>query len=152
MVPLKLTDQIAWRIHLSSPPEKVFDLMATDAGRSRFWASRTSESAGTIRFEFSNGSVFETKVLAKSRPERFAIEYFGGSRVNFDLISDGAGGTDLTMTESNVPESNVPESNRLVHYAGWVSVLLSLKAAADFSVDLRSNDPKRTWEHGYVDV
>jgi hypothetical protein len=35
--------------------------------------------------------------------------------------------------------------------AGWVSVLLALKAAADFRVDLRSHDPQRTWSQGYAD-
>jgi hypothetical protein len=36
--------------------------------------------------------------------------------------------------------------------AGWVSVLLALKAAVDFGVDLRNSDPARRWEDGYVDV
>jgi predicted nucleic acid-binding Zn ribbon protein len=32
-----------------------------------------------------------------------------------------------------------------------VSVLMALKAAVDFSVDLRNHDPDRTWDHGYVE-
>jgi hypothetical protein len=32
-----------------------------------------------------------------------------------------------------------------------VSVLLALKAAVDFSVDLRNHDAGRTWCSGYVD-
>jgi hypothetical protein len=35
--------------------------------------------------------------------------------------------------------------------AGWVSVLLALKAAADFGVDLRNHDAARTWAQGYCD-
>ena len=35
--------------------------------------------------------------------------------------------------------------------AGWVSVLLTLKAAIDFDVDIRNHDPKRTWDQGYAD-
>jgi hypothetical protein len=35
--------------------------------------------------------------------------------------------------------------------AGWVSVLLALKAAVDFGVDLRNHDPERTWSTGFVD-
>ena len=26
------------------------------------------------------------------------------------------------------------------------------QAAVDFSVDMRNNDPVRTWDHGFVDV
>ena len=31
-------------------------------------------------------------------------------------------------------------------------VRLALKAAVDFSIDLRNQDPDRSWENGYVDV
>jgi len=32
-----------------------------------------------------------------------------------------------------------------------VSVLLALKAVADFGVDLRNHDRRRSWTAGYVD-
>ena len=35
--------------------------------------------------------------------------------------------------------------------AGWVSVLLGLKAWADFGVDLRTHDAARSWAAGFVD-
>lgn len=143
----ELTDTIKWRIHLKATPERVFDTLASDEGRALFWAADARESDGTISFKFSNGMVLDSKVLERQRPARFALEYFGGSRVQFDLTDDGKGGTDLTMTESGIPEGNLLE-----HLPGWISVLLSLKAAVDFSIDLRNNDPQRTWDQGYVDV
>lgn len=142
-----LPDQIQWRIHLSSPPEKVFETLATAQGRASFWAAEAPEYEGTIHFKFSNGMVFESKVLERQPPGLFAVKYFGGSRAEFQLAADRAGGTDLTLTESQVPEEN-----RLIHLSGWIPVLLALKAAADFSIDLRNNDPERTWDDGYVDV
>lgn len=75
------------------------------------------------------------------------VEYFQGSQVAFELASDGAGGTDLTLTESGLPSAE-----RVQNIAGWVAVLLNFKAAVDFGVDLRNKDPKRSWERGYVDV
>ena len=144
---MNFSDKIVWRIHLSSPKENVFDILATDGGRGRFWAEQTTELDGVIRFQFGSGLIFESKVLETSPPDRFSIEYFGGSQVSFDLDSDNAGGTDLTLTESGVH----PE-NRMIHYAGWIPVLLALKAAVDFSIDLRNHDPDRTWDRGYVDV
>ena len=45
----------------------------------------------------------------------------------------------------------VPEADRVDVTAGWVSVLLALKAAVDFGVDLRNHDPQRSWEHGYAE-
>lgn len=142
-----LPDQIQWRIHLSSPPEKVFEALATERGRTAFWAAEAPEYEGIIHFKFSNMMAYESKVLERHPPSLFAVEYFGGSRVEFQLVEDSAGGTDLTMTESQVPEGN-----RLIHLPGWIPVLLALKAAVDFSVDLRNNDPERTWDDGYVDV
>lgn len=142
-----MSDPIRWRVNLRSNPEQVYDTLATDEGRARFWAEKTEESSGTIRFQFHNGMSFEGKVFERRRPERFAVEYFGGSTVLFQMEDDGAGGTDLTMTESGFPEAN-----RMIHLPGWIPVLLGLKAAVDFSVDLRNGDPSRSWEAGFVDV
>lgn len=62
------------------------------------------------------------------------------------LAAAADGGTDLLLVEEDVPAEAV-EENR----AGWVSVLLTLKAAADHGMDLRGHDPQRTWHQGYVD-
>lgn len=137
---------IRWRIHLRSAPEAVYALLATDAGRARFWARRTVEAGDALRFEFGNGQVAACSVLERSPPRRFVLTYFGGSRVEFTLAA-AAGGTDLELVERGVPERE-----RFDNLAGWVSVLLALKAAADFGVDLRNHDSARRWEHGFVDV
>lgn len=142
-----LPDSIQWRIHLSTPREAVFELLATDQGRRRFWAEEAPEADGYIHFRFVNGWQFKGKIFESASPERFAVEYFGGGTARFDLAEDGAGGTDLTLTESGVPEANLADNS-----PGWVSVLLALKAAADFSIELRNRDPQRTWDDGYVDV
>jgi len=138
---------IRWRIHLRSAPATVYSLLATDAGRAHFWARRTVERGDALRFEFGNGQVVDCAVLAREPARRFALTYFGGSRVELDLADDGRGGTDLELVERGVPERD-----RLDNLAGWVSVLLALKAAADFAVDLRNDDPRKRWEDGYVDV
>ena len=36
-------------------------------------------------------------------------------------------------------------------HAGWLNVLLPLKAWIAHGVDLRNHDPGRTWAQGYVD-
>ncbi|MGH2524809.1 MAG: hypothetical protein ACRDH2_20060 [Anaerolineales bacterium] len=63
-----------------------------------------------------------------------------------ELSEAGAGGTDLTLTDAGVPAADRGEV-----IAGWVSVLLALKAAVDFGVDLRNHHPQRTWDEGFVD-
>ena len=75
----------------------------------------------------------------------FAVEYFG-SVTTFELTQDGRGGTDLTLTAAGVPPAD-----RVEMTAGWVSVLLALKAAVDSGVDLRNHDPARTWDQGFAD-
>ena len=54
--------------------------------------------------------------------------------------------TDLTLTDEGVPQADRTEV-----IAGWVSVLLALKASVDFDVDLRSHGRKRTWDEGFVE-
>jgi uncharacterized protein YndB with AHSA1/START domain len=138
---------IRWRIHLRSAPAAVYALLATDDGRARFWARRTAESGDAIRFEFGNGQRLDADVIERQPDHRFAVTYFGGSRVAFTLAPAAGGGTDLELVERGAPEAE-----RIDDLAGWVSVLLALKAAADFGVDLRNDDPGKRWEHGFVDV
>ena len=66
--------------------------------------------------------------------------------VKFGLEPTVNDGTDLTLVNEGVDEDEFSE----VH-AGWVSVLMNLKAVADFQADLRNHDPQRTWDQGYVD-
>ena len=132
--------ELRWRIHLASSPEAVYELLSTDEGRAQFWAESAVEHGDAIEFTFPNGMQSRATVLAAEPPSRFAVDYFG-SRTTFELEPDGDGGTDLTLSGEGDAEV----------LAGWVSVLLALKAAADFGVDLRNHDPGRTWWQGYCD-
>ncbi len=138
-------EPITWRLHLASPPATVFSALATDQGRALFWAESAVERGGVIHFHFINGHVETSHIIESRAPELFVIEYFG-SRVHFDLIPDGSGGTDLTMTNSGYDPAE-----REVLLPGWLNVLLPLKAAVDHGVDLRNHDSARTWDQNYVD-
>ena len=137
---------IRWRLHLASPPQRVFELLATDAGRARFWAESAEEHDGAIDFVFPDGLTWRGEILASEPGERFTVRYLGGSRTTFRLLADDAGGTDLELTDEEVRADDAAEIT-----PGWVSILLALKAAADFDVDLRNHDPDRTWDQGYCD-
>ena len=137
---------IRCRLHLRSPPPTVYELLATDRGRARFWAESAVERRGAIHFAFPDGATWRGKILERFPPRRFSVVYFGGSVTTFDLADDGAGGTDLTLTDAGAPEADRAEV-----IAGWVSVLMALKAAADFGADVRNHDSQRTWDQGFVE-
>ena len=63
------------------------------------------------------------RILEADPPRLFAFTYFG-SRALFELAPDGAGGTDLVLTNSAVPDEDYEEM-----LPGWLNVLLPLKAA-----------------------
>ncbi len=137
---------IRWTVRLTSPPDAVYGMLATDAGRARFWAESAVEVAGCIRFRFPNGATWVGRILEKEPERRFAVEYYGDSRTSFLLAPLTSGGTDLTVMDEGVPPEDWCEV-----LAGWVSVLLALKAAVDYGVDLRNHDPAATWDQGYAD-
>ena len=137
---------IRWRLHLKASPARVYEMLATEEGRATFWAEAAIARDGAIDFVFPNGLTWHGNVLQADRPRRYAVEYFGGSVSTFVLEEDGAGGTDLTLTDAGVPAPD-----RVEVIAGWVSVLLALKAAVDFGVDLRNHDSTRTWDQGFVE-
>jgi uncharacterized protein YndB with AHSA1/START domain len=128
---------VRWRLRLASPPDAVYELLATDAGRARFWAESAVERDGAIEWSFASGLTERGEILEREPGRVFAVRYFGETS-RFELAPLD-GGTDLMLTDTGA------------EHAGWVSVLLALKAAADFGVDLRNHDPQRTWEQGYCD-
>ena len=136
---------IRWKMHFTSPQEKVFAALATDSGRARYWAESAPEVNGTITFHILNYEPFSGSVLNRKEPSLFALEYFG-TVVEFSLQGDGQGGTDLSLVATQVDESI-----RMEMVAGWVSVLMAMKAAVDHGVDLRNHEASRSWGDGYAD-
>jgi uncharacterized protein YndB with AHSA1/START domain len=140
------TGVIRWHLHLSSPASRVYQALATDLGRASFWAESAVERDGSIHFAFPDAAAWDGEILHAEPPHRYAVRYYGGSTAAFVLEDDGHGGTDLTLTDTGVPAA---DRNEVM--AGWVSVLMALKAAVDFGVDLRNHDPRRQWDNGYAD-
>ena len=135
---------ITWSVRIDGAIDRVYHFLATDEGRAQFWAESAVESDGKVTFKFPSGETYEGKIISDDPPERFVIDYFG-SPVSFLLQEDESEGTILTMTHHDVDEDIRCET-----MAGWVSVLLALKAVINFSVDLRNHDPVYTWNEGYV--
>jgi len=138
--------RICWRLHLRSPIAKVYQALSTDVGRATFWAESAVEQAGVIHFVFPNNIRWDARVLEAIPCSRYSVHYYGGSIATFTLAEDGQGGTDLTLTDTGVRVED-----RVEVIAGWVSVLMALKAAVDFGVDLRAHNRHRHWDTGYVE-
>lgn len=136
---------ILWNMHFRSSPQKVFDALTTDAGRAKYWAESTQEKDGHVTFHIYNYPPFTGKILTKEAPRLFELEYFG-TTVKFDLKNDGHTGTILHL-RAEVSDDTLREEMT----AGWVSVLMAMKAAVDFDVDLRNHDPDMAWAQGYAD-
>jgi uncharacterized protein YndB with AHSA1/START domain len=137
---------IRWRLHLKSSPQAVYEMLCTNEGRARFWAESAMEQDGVIHFVFPNQAEWKGRILKNEPPHTFQVVYYGGSTTTFELVSDGSGGTDLTLTDQGGSEEDRTEV-----IAGWVSVLMALKASVDFRVDLRNHDLMRRWDEGYAE-
>jgi len=137
--------KIEWKLHLASNREKVFEIISTDIGRNKFWAL-TKQDVNQITFHFPNGYIWTGKILVSEPPHRFSLQYIDDTHTTFLLEPDGQGGTELTLSDKGVADQH---RNEVV--AGWGSVLMSLKAAIDFGVDLRNHDESRTWDQGYFE-
>jgi hypothetical protein len=123
----------------------VFEALATDAGRARFWAEAAPEVNGVITFHILNYEPFSGRILFRREPSVLKLEYYG-TVVEFSLSGDGGSGTDLSLLATDVDESI-----RMEMVAGWVSVLMAMKAAVDHNIDLRNHDKSRAWGNGFLD-
>ena len=138
---------IEWKVHLASSPAAVFELLTTDRGRERFWAEHSRCEDSTFTLTFSGGEQLRCAVVAEAASQHFAFRYFADTLVEITLTLDEAGGTDLSLTEIGFADA----AHRSENYAGWIQVLLCLKAAVDHKVDLRNHDAARTWSRGYCE-
>jgi hypothetical protein len=135
---------IVWRLRLAAAPSRVRAAWLDPREHERFWCEQSEAIPGGYRLQFIDGTVTDCAVSGETSPTRFAFSYFG-SQVEVSLDARGAG-TDLTLTASGVPPEEWCEVS-----AGWLNVLLPLKAWLDFGIDLRNHDPRRTWRERYVD-
>ncbi|MCV9386949.1 hypothetical protein [Reichenbachiella ulvae] len=138
-------NQIHWKLHFSSTVDKVYQALNTDEGRSGFWAETAPEIDGHVHFSILNYPTYEAKIIDRKENEYFKIEYFG-TEVTFTLRESRQGGTILNMF-AFVTNTEAKEEMT----AGWVSVLLAMKASVDFGVDLRNHSEIRSWQQGFVD-
>ncbi|GAA4272896.1 hypothetical protein U6A24_06415 [Aquimarina gracilis] len=136
---------IEWNLHLNSSIQKVYKYLSTQDGREKFWAESAPDSNNYIDFTFPNGQQYKGKIIVNNPYTHFRIEYFN-SIVDFYLTEDELGGTDLKIRNTKVSEKDYQ-----TNYAGWVSLLLILKAAIDYNIDLRNHNRNKTWDHKYVD-
>jgi hypothetical protein len=139
-------DEIHWHLHLNSSTQAVYQALSTDDGRASFWAESAIERDGVVHFVFPNQLTWKARILQAVPAQCYTVRYFGNSTATFLLQEDGQGGTDLTLVDRGVSLED-----RVEVIAGWVSVLMALKAAVEFGIDLRGHDPARTWDQGYVD-
>ena len=137
--------KIEWKVHFVSTIEKVYDALTTDKGRSKFWAEETKEENGYIEFRFLNYPTYKAKIFEYEPLKLFRLEYFG-TDVTFELRKTDDGGTDLIL---NALTTNEKEKQEMT--AGWVSVLMAMKGAVDFGIDLRNHNPERVWGNGFLD-
>lgn len=137
--------RIIWRVHFRSSPDAVYEHLATSEKRRLFWAESAEEHAGVIHFQFLNDIEDRGRILEYVPGRFYKVEYFG-SVVSFELSSCNLNGCDMTVTCENVESGE-----RWEVVAGWVSWLLTMKAAVDFEIDLRNHDRERTWNDGFVD-
>ena len=136
---------IRWKLHLKSSPQQVFKYLSESKFLEKYWAEKVTIEDGFISFEFINGWVFKSKILKSTPNSIFEIDY-SNTTVRFELNGDENNGTDLELTNTNIPAEEYQDM-----HAGWLSVLMALKAAVDFDIDLRNHDNSRSWDHGYVD-
>jgi hypothetical protein len=137
--------KIEWKVHCISSTEKIFHLLSSNEGRKSFWAESTEEINGQIHFSFPNGQTYIGKILQSIPCTEFSLIYFD-TTVTFQLSTTKNHGTDVTLINENVPANDYDEIK-----SGWISVLLALKAFADFGIDLRNHSKEKNWDTGFVD-
>ena len=138
-------NELQWRVHLDATPEAVYARLATDDGRESFWAESSKTLDDDVWLVFPDQSTTTVRIVLQRPPLLLEMDYFGVS-TRFALQPAGEQATVLEVTASNIPAHDMVDLA-----AGWVSVLLNLKAVINFGHDLRNHARPRTWADRFVD-
>lgn len=134
---------ITWKIRLSQDPAAVFERLTTDRGRESFWAERSRETPEGFDLAFPNGQETHVTVLKVMAGQRLEVRYFDAlTSFSLEPIRDG---TVLTL------KATVADDEYVETHAGWVSVLLTLKAQIEGEIDLRNHAQEYSWDEGFAD-
>lgn len=115
-------NELQWRVHLNATPEGVYELLSTDGGRESFWAESSKAFNDEVSLAFPDLSTTTVRILLEHPPHVLEMDYFGVP-TRFVMQRAGEHSTVLEVTASNVPAHDMVDLA-----AGWVSVLLNLKA------------------------
>lgn len=138
-------ERITWKVHFHASPDVVYEFLADADKRKQYWAVSADETDGLIHYRFLNDIETTGRILASEPGRLFTVEYFG-TVTSFELASCDDGGCDMQMSCAQFDQAMRTEL-----IAGWVSWLLTMRAAVDFGVDLRNHDAERTWIKGFAD-
>ncbi len=134
---------ITWKVKLSQDPAAVFERLATDRGRESFWAERSRETQEGFDLAFPNGQETHVTVLEMIAERYLKVRYFDApTSFSLEPIRDG---TVLTL------RATVSDDEYIETHAGWVSVLMTLKAQVEGGVDLRNHAREYSWDEGFAD-
>lgn len=137
------TTTLSVKVRLNSPPSVAYERFTTDQGRETFLCESSQNDGTAALLQFPNGETTHLVTRASAANSRFAFEYFCDPvHVEFWAADHGTI-VSLTTTVAVADAADIR--------AGWVSVLLALKASVDFGVDLRNHDKAHSWDQGFVD-
>lgn len=134
---------ITWKVKLSQNPAAIYERLTTDQGRCSFWAERSHETLDGFELVFSNGQTTQVSVLETVAGQFFKVRYFEAP-TSFSLEPIGEG-TILTL------KAIVSDDDYVETHAGWVSVLMALKAQVEGGIDLRNHARTYSWDQGFAD-
>lgn len=137
---------VSWRLGLASPPLHVCELLEDEAGRPRFRSELEPEPGMDLAAILSRGAAWEDADFDGEPPYRFTVRYPTGGVTTCDVADDGAGGSDVTVTDVGTAGED-----RTDVVAAWVASLSAIKATVDFTLDLHTRDQLRTWFPGYAE-
>ena len=141
-----LQASFTWRVLINATAADVYRAVSTDEGRAGFWVATSRSTASGITLEFFDGTSWTGRMLRATPDRAVELTYLGGGTVVLEILPVSQSQCIVAVTDR--PTNPV---DWLANYAGWVAVLLNLKATAEFGVDLRNRDGARSFEQGFVD-
>jgi len=146
--------RFALKIPIAVSPQKVFRAWTDDKEIVKWFTIKAEiepKKNGNIYFEWLAGDKFSSKVIAVRKNQLFVFPFGNnGEEVEIKIRKWGKGSI-CELRQYNM--KTTPKARWEMHrgcLTGWTFFLTNLKVWLESGLDLRSHDPKMSYEQGFI--
>ncbi len=145
--------QFLLKVNINAVPSRVFRAWTVSKELNKWFTCGGSiepRKGGTFRQIFLDGTTYDSQVLAVRKGTLLRFSFGKDEKVEVKIKKAGKGAECWLKQYDMKTGPNDKWNMHMGCRIGWTFFLANLKAYLEHGIDLRSQDPKKTWKEHYI--